>query len=56
MRRLFKRLPSLICKFYSSNNLFVQIIQDVNFPDQPIKAIVEGFKQAEKLFLEYAEA
>lgn len=44
-----------VCADFLRDYLHQFIIKDVNFPSDPIKAIREGFKEAEKLFLEFAE-
>jgi len=44
-----------VCADFLRDYLHQFIIKDKHFPQDPIKAIREGFKEAEKLFLEFAE-
>ena len=44
-----------VCADFLRDYLHQFIIKDSHFPKEPIKAIREGFKEAEKLFLEFAE-
>ena len=44
-----------VCADFLRDYLHQFIIKDQFFPKEPIKAIKNGFKEAEKLFLEFAE-
>ena len=44
-----------VCADFLRDYLHQFIIKDQYFPKEPIKAIKNGFKEAEKLFLEFAE-
>jgi len=43
------------CAEFLQSNLHQLIIKDINFPINPIEAIRNGFREAEKLFLELAQ-
>jgi protein phosphatase 2C family protein 2/3 len=43
------------CAEFLRDYLHQFIIKDDNFPSNPVKAIRNGFREAERLFLEFAE-
>ena len=43
------------CAEFLQNNLYQLIIKDMNFPLNPVEAIRNGFREAERQFLEFAQ-